>query len=137
MRVLRRVGRDRAALHLLTVALVAALVLLNGCVRRKIVVNSNPPGARVYFDGEYMGTTPVEFPFKWYGGHRLRLERDGYGDSVQVVELRAPLHLKVPIDFFSELAPFTIEDAKEYHVELDPKTAGPVIEGASGAEPQE
>jgi hypothetical protein len=97
---------------------VLGVFLLTGCVRRRIVVNSNPPGARVYFDGEYKGTTPVDFRFKWYGGHRLRLEREGYDDSVQIVEIRAPLHLKVPFDFFSELAPFPVEDRKEFQVEL-------------------
>jgi hypothetical protein len=121
----------------MTVALMAALIPLNGCVRRKMVVNSNPSGARVYFDGEYKGTTPVEFPFKWYGGHRLRLERDGYNDSVQVVELRAPVHLKVPFDFFSEVAPFTVHDAKGYHVELESEAAEPIIQEASRTAPRE
>jgi hypothetical protein len=101
-----------------TFAGVMALLFLTGCVRRKIVVNSNPPGARVYFDGEYMGDTPVEFPFKWYGGHRLRLEQEGYDDTVNVVELRAPLHLKMPFDFIAELAPFPVEDKKEFRVEM-------------------
>lgn len=100
------------------------MLLSGGCVRRKIVVNSTPPGARVYFDGEYKGTTPVEFPFKWYGGHRLRLERDGYGDAVQVVELRAPLHLKVPFDFVAEVVPFPVRDTKEFHVELENRAGG-------------
>lgn len=95
------------------------MLLLTGCVRRKIVVNSNPPGARVYFDGEYKGNTPVEFPFKWYGGHRIRVEQQGYDDLVRIVEVRAPLHLKVPFDFFAELAPFPVEDRKEYHLDLE------------------
>jgi hypothetical protein len=137
MRFLRRDGRVLTVPRLLTVALVVALVPLSGCVRRKMVVNSNPSGARVYFDGEYKGTTPVEFPFKWYGGHRLRLERDGYDDSVQVVELHAPVHLKVPFDFFSELAPFTVEDAKAYRVDLESGSAGPIIEEATRTAPQE
>jgi hypothetical protein len=136
MRFLRRIGRVLTARGLLTVALAVALIPLSGCIRRKMVVNSNPSGARVYFDGEYKGTTPVEFPFKWYGGHRLRLERDGYDNSVQVVELRAPIHLKVPFDFFSEVAPFTVEDAKEYHVELESRAAEPIIDEASPAAPR-
>jgi len=83
-----------------------------------MVVNSDPPGARVYFDGEYKGTTPVEFPFKWYGGHRLRLEREGFDHTVRVVELRAPVHLKVPLDLFAEVVPFKVEDRKEIRVQL-------------------
>jgi len=101
-----------------------------------MVVNSNPSGARVYFDGEYKGTTPVEFPFKWYGGHRLRLERDGYGDTVQVVELRAPLYLKVPLDFFSELVPFTVQDTKEYAIHLEPEGTHPEIDESEALDPR-
>src|SRR5687768_13584388 len=51
----------------LRVALLAALAMLvaceSGCVRRRMTVRSNPPGAKVYVDDIEIGTTPVSTNF--------------------------------------------------------------------------
>lgn len=136
MAILRGKGEPQPTPRWCRAAALTGLVVLfffmTGCVRRKIVVNSNPPGARVYFDGEYQGTTPVEFPFKWYGGHQLRLEQEGYDDTVRIVELRAPLHLKVPFDFFAELAPFKVQDKKEFEIQLENRSDTKAEQTAEG-----
>lgn len=94
--------------------------LLSGCVKQLIAVRSDPAGAAVYFDGDEKGTTPVEFPFKWYGGHQVRLEKEGYQPLVEIVEVKSPAHLKIPVDFFVELIPYTFKDRHELIYKLEP-----------------
>src|SRR4051794_32563629 len=62
-------------------ALWLALLLVGlpaGCVTRRYVITSDPPGAIVYRDNQYLGPTPVEEPFVYYGKYRFRLVADGY-----------------------------------------------------------
>jgi len=53
-----------------------------------LVIESKPPGARVYLDNKLAGTTPLSLPMVPAGSHAVRLERDGYrrwSASVRVV----------------------------------------------------
>ena len=106
---------------LFSVGAACLLLSLPGCVKQRLQVNSDPEGARVYFDGYYKGETPVEFPFQWHGDHRLTLEKDGYRPVVEKVTLRAPAHMKMPMDFFMELAPVEVKDTHSYHRSLQPE----------------
>ena len=60
-----------------TLALLAA-GLSSGCVTRRMMITSDPPGAQVYVDGQPIGATPVERPFVYYGKYRYRLVKDCY-----------------------------------------------------------
>jgi hypothetical protein len=46
------------------VALMAAVFLSNGCVYRRLIVRSDPPGARVLIDGQEVGYTPTGIPLR-------------------------------------------------------------------------
>jgi hypothetical protein len=53
-----------------------------------LVIESKPPGAKVYVDNKLAGTTPLTVPNLPAGSHAVRLERDGYrrwSSSVRVV----------------------------------------------------
>ena len=53
-----------------------------------LVVDSRPPGARVFVDGKLAGTTPLALKDIRAGEHAIRLEREGYrrwSSSVRVV----------------------------------------------------
>jgi len=53
-----------------------------------LVIESKPPGAKVYVDNKLAGTTPLSVPNVPAGSHAVRLERDGYrrwSSSVRVV----------------------------------------------------
>jgi PEGA domain-containing protein/protein kinase-like protein len=53
-----------------------------------LVVDSRPPGAKVYVDGRLAGTTPLAMNDVRAGEHAIRLERDGYrrwSSSVRIV----------------------------------------------------
>ena len=51
-------------------------------------VVTEPPGAHVYIDGNFMGDTPVEFDLL-EGSHSLRIAHRGHADVVRELEARA------------------------------------------------
>jgi cytoskeleton protein RodZ len=61
--------------------------------RYPLRVASEPPGARVYLDGFYLGQTPLESPPVEGGKRVLRLELPGYEPLEAEVLLKAPLAL--------------------------------------------
>jgi len=67
---------------LLLFAALAPALLLPGCVERKLLIRSDPPGAVVLVNGAHAGTTPTEIVFQNYGVVRLEvlpLDFDGDG----------------------------------------------------------
>ena len=98
--------------------LVGMLILTAGCAERKMTVTSSPPGALVFLDGVEKGITPVTFKFNWYGGRRFLLRRDGYQVCEEIRQVRAPLHMKFPLDAVWDLTPLPASDLKTFHFEL-------------------
>jgi hypothetical protein len=110
-------------------ALVAAALVLPGCVERRLRIQTEPSGARVSLNGVPLGTTPVEVPFLHYGDVRVEVEPfDGGGDGspdtrrcVTVVPLSPPWYQWPVIDFFSDnLWPWTVVDRHEARIRLPP-----------------
>jgi hypothetical protein len=56
----------------------AAAAAFSGCVERKILIQSDPPGALVRMDGRPLGKTPVEVDFTWYGTHEVIVDLPGH-----------------------------------------------------------
>jgi PEGA domain len=54
-----------------------------------VSVSSMPPGAVVYLDGTYQGTTPVEIANLTPGTYLVRLRMEGYGDREVAVVVEA------------------------------------------------
>jgi hypothetical protein len=105
---------------LLALALVAA-GLLSGCVTRRILITSDPPGATVYRDNQPLGPTPVQEPFVYYGKYRYRLVKDGFAPLDVEPELVAPWYQYTGIDLIAEnFIPFTFRDTQHLHFELKP-----------------
>jgi hypothetical protein len=108
---------------LLALAPAALGLLVSGCAaRRTIRVESQPPGAKVRFDDDVVGVTPVEVPFEHYGTRRVTLYRDGYRTWSSLMAVRAPWYFAFPIDFVSEIVlPFGWKDRRTLRVELEPE----------------
>ena len=53
------------------------LLPASGCVRRRLNVRTNPPGALVYVDNQQIGTTPCSVDFTYYGTREIRLDQAG------------------------------------------------------------
>ena len=118
----------RRNLFVLIIVLLIIPTLL-GCVRRRMTVTSNPPGANVYLDGQEIGRTPFSTNFDHYGKREFRVVKQGYETQTELKKVSAPWFQWPGIDFFSEIVlPGKLTDHKYYEFELQP--ASPV----SGAE---
>ncbi len=97
----------------------AVIMLLGGCVERKLTVNTNPSGALVWLNDEEIGTSPVTVEFNWYGDYKVRISKDGYETLNTHRKLKSPLHDKFPFDFIAEvLWPGQIVDEYEWEFSL-------------------
>jgi hypothetical protein len=98
-----------------------------GCVERRYVVTSDPPGALVYRNGVPLGPTPVDDFFVYYGSYDLTLVKDGFETLHARVKIDAPWYEYPPIDFVAEnLFPYTIRDIRDggqFHFTLQPLQA--------------
>ena len=100
-------GRYRSLL-LLTAAM---LIVAPGCVRRRLLIRSNPPGAMVYVDNQPIGTTPCSTDFIYYGTREVRLVKPGFETLVINQPIPAPWYEWPGLDFVSEnLVPREIQD---------------------------
>jgi len=110
----------RAAVAGIALGAVAA-----GCVRSKVVVTSDPPGADVTMNDVSVGRTPVEVPFTWYWFYDFKAEKDGYETAVSRERFKAPVYLWVPMDLVMEAMPFPVTDTKKVHLALRTKDGRP------------
>lgn len=92
----------------------ALLWTSGGCLRRRMTINSNPPGATVYVDGHQIGKTPVSTDFTYYGTRNIRLEMDNYQTMVVKQKVLPPWYEYPVFDFFSET--FSAGEVKDNHV---------------------
>ncbi len=98
-----------------------------GCVQRRLIVRSNPPGARVIVDDTYeMGVTPVAFNYTYYGTRKIKLVRDGY-ETMTVYQYIPPPWYQYPgLDFITEnLIPWEIRDERVVQFQLVPQAVVP------------
>lgn len=84
-----------------------------GCVRRRLTVRTNPPGALVYVDHQLIGPSPASTPFVYYGTRHIEVVGDGYRTE-KVLRTFTPKWYQVPpLDFFSEtLWPWELRDQR-------------------------
>ena len=120
---LQRTTRFRRSLALVALA---AVVLWPGCVRRRLLVRSNPPGATVYVDNQPIGVTPCATNFIYYGTREIRLVKPGYETLTINQPIPAPWYQIPPIDFASEnLVPNEINDFRTVAYNLEPQVIHP------------
>ena len=107
-----------------------AVLAAAGCagVRRELTVESDPPGALVYLNGDEVGRTPVTREFLYYGTMDLRLRKDGYRTLEARPRVWAPLWQVPPIDLLAEAFPLT--DRHRVSYKLKPEPAGEVDKAA-------
>lgn len=124
--------RDRGRIQaiLLGILLMFTFALpANGTVRRRLNVNSNPPGALVYVDNQQVGTTPCSIDFIYYGTREIRLIKPGFETLTVNQPIPAPWYEYVPLDFVSEnLTPTKIRDNRTVTYNLAPQLVIPTQE---------
>jgi hypothetical protein len=98
--------------------------LLTGCIERRFVVCSDPPGAVVLVDGKPIGLTPADDHFVYYGDRDITLIKDGYQTLKVKQEVKMPWYEWPGLDFFSEnLWPFKIIDVRRFCYQMEPLQA--------------
>lgn len=108
----------------LIVLLSCLLAPLGGCVRRTLTINSNPPGALVYLNGQDVGRTPMTRDFVWYGNYDLVLRKEGYLTLKTHANVFPPFWQWVPLDLFTEVLP--LHDNQRFSFEMRPQSDRPV-----------
>lgn len=106
----------------------AAMLMLTsvGCVRRRLMVRTNPAGATVSIDNQVIGTTPAASSFVYYGTREIRIEKDGYRTETIRRKIHPPWYQLPGIDFVAETVwPGEIRDERIIDVELVPKELEP------------
>ena len=102
--------------------LLLLLVLLPGCVRRRMTIRSEPSGALVSIDQQEIGTTPVSVGYTYYGTRNFQVTRDGYETASVSRTFKPPWYQWPIIDFFAEnLWPFEVRDERVVDFSLIPQ----------------
>jgi hypothetical protein len=114
---------------------VAVIALAPGCVRRRLLIRSNPPGAMAYVDNQPIGTTPCAASFVYYGTREIRLVKAGYETLTIEQPMPAPWYEIPPLDFFSEnVAPKEIQDYRTVTYNMTPQVIHPTDQLMARAE---
>jgi hypothetical protein len=118
---MRRGGsKVRKREQIIIIALCVFLLFTQGCVKRNLHVKSNPPGAEVYFNEDLAGTTPFDYDFIHYALHKVEVKKEGYKTLTVLQNIKPPLHLWPPLDFFFEIIPRDFWDRREVIYDLEP-----------------
>ena len=105
-------------------AVLLATALTMGCVDRKFVVTSDPPNAAVYRNGIYIGQTPVDDPFLYYGKYEFKIVKEGYETTAELKRIAAPWYEIPPLDFITDIfLPYRIRDVRRIHYVLPERVA--------------
>ena len=104
------------------VLLVLLAALSTGCVRRTIMITSQPPGVLIWINDREVGRTPIDVDFEYYGVYDVRLELAGYEPMMTSGKASAPWWDKVGADFFAELVPADLHSEVRWHYVLTPLT---------------
>ncbi len=128
----RAVGRRLLGWALLGLVLCACQ---SGCVERRLMVRTNPPGALLYVDDYPIGTTPCSTSFTYYGTRKIQLVKDGYETLTLMQSIPAPWYEYTPFDFVAEnFVPGHIRDQRTLDFQLRPQVVVPTEQLLSRAE---
>ena len=97
-------------------------LFITGCVERRFVVTTDPPGALVMRNNAPIGFAPADDHIVYYGNYHLTFVKDGY-ETLQVDQkIPAPWYEYPPFDFFAEnLLPWHIIDVRRFHYQMQPR----------------
>jgi hypothetical protein len=132
----RPIDAIRLKTRLMGLAVAATIGLgLAGCVERRMLIRTNPPGAMAYVDDYPVGLTPTATSFTYYGTRRIRLVKDGYETETFLQPVSPPWYQIPPLDFFAEnLVPGSIRDYHAFDYQLKPQVLVPAEQVLDRAE---
>lgn len=99
----------------------ALLLLVCGCVERRLLVRTDPPGALVRINGAEVGKSPAKWRYDHYGTVLVEADLEGYEPARRVVRLATPWYEQPGLDFLSDVViPARIRDEREVALTLSP-----------------
>jgi hypothetical protein len=114
-------GRKRMK-HAVRFVAVFLACTAGGCVERRFVVTTDPPGAVVLHNNVDLGLAPADDFFVYYGIHHFTLIRDGFETQQVDQDIPAPWYELPVIDFFAEnVIPWKIRDVRRFHYQMQPQ----------------
>jgi hypothetical protein len=114
--------RGQATTAILACLIVSQLATV-GCVRRRMTVRSNPPGAMVSIDQQEIGTTPVSVDYTYYGVRNFVVSKEDHETVSASRTFSPPWYQYPPLDFLTEnLWPFELRDERVVEFQLIPRT---------------
>ena len=118
---------NRKGSHCFLLALAFTTLLpATGCVRRRMTIRTDQPGATVYVDQREIGVTPVSTRFTYYGTRNFVVSKDGYETVAVSRTLNPPWYQYPVLDFMVEnLWPFEVRDERVIDFQLVPKQTVP------------
>ena len=104
------------------------LLLLSGCAQRILHIETQPPGADVYINGEAAGKTPLDHPFDFYGKFEIVLRHTDHQSRRIIHEASPPWYAYFPMDVIVEfiLPVFPLRDV--HRIEASLRKAGKIDE---------
>jgi len=101
---------------------VACLFAAIGCVRRTMVITTEPPQALVFLNDQEVGRSEVSTDFLWYGDYDVVIRKEGYQTLKTHWPVKAPWYQVPPIDFVAEILwPGQLHNVHRNHFSLEPK----------------
>ena len=95
---------------LLGIACLAGCATLFNDKSPNVPIESNPTGAEVYVDGNYVGETPVSVELSIRREHTITFRKDGYKDKSYQVSRLAGMGWVI-LDILGGLAPLIVDAA--------------------------
>ncbi len=97
-----------------------AAVVLTGCVRRTLTIETEPQGAVVTLNDEQIGPTPVSRDFTWYGDYDVVIRKAGHQTLHTNIVVKPPWYQLPPFDFFADvLWPGELQDRHHHGFTLE------------------
>ncbi len=114
-------GGPRASARLVCLVSLSIIgcLIMTGCIRSRVRITSQPPGAEVIWRGEPYGATPVTIPFLWYWHYDVEIEKPGYQTLEATERFRTPPWFLAPMDLLMEMLPIPIPDTRKRHYVLE------------------
>jgi len=98
-----------------------AVVLLGGCVERRVWIETDPPGALVWLNDTQVGRSPVDVSITHHGIYDVRIEKEGFEPLVTSADTNGPIWDSVPLDFFVEILPIDAKCEARWKFLLSPR----------------
>ncbi len=95
------------------------IFLATGCAEHRILITSEPAGAKVALDGQDKGITPLSVPFTFYGKREVIVEKDGYQTYKSIIPVSAPIFQVFPFDIMMLLVPYPFVDNHSFYFILE------------------